>query len=468
MKKIRIFFVLLCLFTVNISSVNAKENEQGLEKDQYIAVVEGEEWGAAYTKLIIKKDKNMTLIPTDYSVNVKQTVNSKVTGQEQAFIENVYECNQNGENGKGYIALELQKHPMLTTLSPYYFDADIFANKPANVSFTIELKKTGRIYDKQVRQLSEADVFEIGSTDYQTEWGETLTMQHASFTPKKDDHKNSLIIWLHGMGEGGDDPYLPVLGNEVTNFVSEEFQNIFNGAYVFVPQAQTFWLNEGNGNMTSNGYSMYEDQLMYVIEEYVNSHEDIDTNRIYIGGCSNGGYMTMRMLLKRPDYFAAAFPTCEAYKDRWISTDEIKQIRHIPIWFVQAKEDSLVNPNETTIPTYKRLLDNGAKDVHFTYLDNVIDPTGEYYYSDGKTPYTYDTHFSWVYTLDNKISKDFDGSPVIENGKELTLMEWLATRTKQPSAYEQPSFFENYGVLTLSVVFSATLIFLLTYKKKEK
>ena len=42
--------------------------------------------------------------------------------------------------------------------------------------------------------------------------------------------------------------------------------------------------------------------LFELIETYVKSNEDIDTNRIIIGGCSNGGYMTMEMILKHPDY----------------------------------------------------------------------------------------------------------------------------------------------------------------------
>lgn len=47
---------------------------------------------------------------------------------------------------------------------------------------------------------------------------------------------------------------------------------------------------------------------MACIEEFVELHKDqIDADRIYIGGCSNGGFMTMRMIVDYPKYFAAAY-----------------------------------------------------------------------------------------------------------------------------------------------------------------
>jgi len=50
-------------------------------------------------------------------------------------------------------------------------------------------------------------------------------------------------------------------------------------------------------------------------DEKKTATEVFDTNRIYIGGDSNGGYMTMLMIRDYPSYFAAAFPTCEALRD---------------------------------------------------------------------------------------------------------------------------------------------------------
>ena len=54
----------------------------------------------------------------------------------------------------------------------------------------------------------------------------------------------------------------------------------------------------------------------------------MDPYRVYIGGCSNGGYMTMNMVLRNPGFFAAAYPTCEAYMDQYISDVQIQQLAH--------------------------------------------------------------------------------------------------------------------------------------------
>ena len=47
--------------------------------------------------------------------------------------------------------------------------------------------------------------------------------------------------------------------------------------------------------------------------------DSIDTNRIYLGGDSNGGFMTMKMLIRNPGRYAAAFPVCEALDDSAIT-----------------------------------------------------------------------------------------------------------------------------------------------------
>ncbi len=128
-----------------------------------------------------------------------------------------------------------------------------------------------------------------------------------------------MVIWLHGQGEGGTDPDIAILGNEVSALAKEEIQSYFQtddvtGAYVLAVQTPTYWMDEGDGtNGNGSGISRYTEILMDTINDYVAAHPDVDTDRIYLGGCSNGGYMTMNMVIQYPDYFAAAYPVCEAY-----------------------------------------------------------------------------------------------------------------------------------------------------------
>ena len=125
-------------------------------------------------------------------------------------------------------------------------------------------------------------------------------------------NKLPLIIWLHGAGEGGSDNDIVTLGNEVTALIDTPIQNYFKqGAWVLTPQAPTMWMDNGNG-YTTDGSSIYTENLMSLMDQFVKEHQEIDPNRIYIGGCSNGGFMTMNMIMNYPDYFAAAYPICDA------------------------------------------------------------------------------------------------------------------------------------------------------------
>jgi predicted peptidase len=255
------------------------------------------------------------------------------------------------------------------------------------------------------------DEFSTGTSTH-----EGVTLTYADYAPAKDNGKNPLIIWLHGMGEGGTDPTLAIAGNKAVNFASEEIQSYFDGAYVLAPQTPTFWMDGLTG--FGDGTSKYQSALMALIKEYVENNKDIDTNRIYLGGDSNGGYMAMLMIRDYPEYFAAAFPVCEALNDSLITDEEIESMKDLPIWFVHAKTDTTVPPNEYVIPTYNRLLEAGAKDVHLSLFENVVDTSGLYKKADG-TPYEYDGHWSWIYVYNNEVSKEI-------NGNTITLMEWLA------------------------------------------
>ena len=108
---------------------------------------------------------------------------------------------------------------------------------------------------------------------------------------------------------------------------------------------------------------------------------------------------------------------------------DIGKIAHMPIWFTHAACDTIVPPEETAVPTYKRLKAAGAENVHFSYYDRVLDQTGMFKKEDG-TPYEYFGHGSWIYTLNDDCHLDFDGSEVTVDGKPVTIFQWLALQHK--------------------------------------
>lgn len=254
-------------------------------------------------------------------------------------------------------------------------------------------------------------------------------LNYGYFVPQTPGEKHPLIVWLHGAGEGGVDATIAYTANKVTAFAGEKIQKFFGGAFVLVPQTKTFWMNDGSGQYGQSGKSMYVEALKACIDEFVEKNPAIDRGRIYIGGDSNGGFMTMRMILDYPDFFAAAFPVCEALYDGTITDEALAKIVHLPIWFTHAKNDPVVKPETTVEATYRRLIDAGAKNVHFTFWPKIEDIHEGFRGPDGK-PFEYLGHFAWIPVFNDDCRTDYDGKPVTVDGKEVSLLEWLSMQTK--------------------------------------
>lgn len=309
-----------------------------------------------------------------------------------------------------YITLELDMNDFLSRAMVTISDRNKFVDCTFRVMQTKEIgAMAGMVFDKpgQIRCPQTKD-WKQGVSSY-----EKMPLGYGFYRPQNDDNKPlPLIIWLHGAGEGGTDPRIAYMGNEVTALSSEKIQSYFGAAWVLAPQCPTMWMDDGSGEYGRTGKSMYVHALKALIDEFVENHL-VDRRRIYLGGCSNGGFMTMRMLIDYPDYFAAAYPMCEALYDETITDQDIASICHIPVWFLHAMTDSVVSPEETSAPTYKRLIRAGAKNVHFTYIND-------------RPPFPMVNHACWRLGLREKENYDFDNKPVMKDGKEITRFQWLA------------------------------------------
>jgi len=290
---------------------------------------------------------------------------------------------------------------------------------------TITEKASGRVWDTEtgrVRPL--VDRFDL-SGKFVHDAGTTLS--YASFAPVTKRPKSPLLIWLHGGGEGGADPSVALLANRATNYASDDIQAIFGGAHVLVPQCPGAWMHNAKGQMTHGREDdVYNVALMALVRDYVRTHASVDTGRIYVGGCSNGGYMALKLMLLHPDYFAAGFISSLAYQSQYLSDAQIKSIAHLPIWFVHSADDQTTRPDETVLPVYERLKAAGATNVHASFYDRVVDITGFF----GGADYHYNGHWSWIYLHANESRLDRDGSPVTVAGRPVTVMEWLAAQKK--------------------------------------
>jgi len=134
--------------------------------------------------------------------------------------------------------------------------------------------------------------------------------------PKNFDNakKYPLIIFLHGVGERGNDNELQLVhGKDL--FINMNRNNNFPSIVAF-PQCSknSYWANVSRiNNSFSFSDNPTENKSLKLVEGMINelqSNFKINSNQIYIGGLSMGGMGTFELVYRNPDMFAAAFAIC--------------------------------------------------------------------------------------------------------------------------------------------------------------
>ena len=398
----------------------------GAQGTQKIRVT-GDDWGAGVDRTIIELKNEID--PASVSAD-KFVVTQAVNGGEatERTILDAYVSDAEGnkvEEASRYITINLRITPVEGN-PIVYKGTNKWAN-PFELNVNIAKGKTLQSADGQtfdaIRVDSKIDVAAYDNEQVEIpqiegyEWGtyeaaDGLVIPYGFWTPAEDDKKNALIIWNHGSGERGDDPRIAVLANEVTALNGEEFQALFEGAYILVPQTPS---NTRGKNIVNGKIELIEK----ILEEY----PDIDPDRVIVGGCSMGGGQTMNLIYARPDLFAAAYPICPAGNGSSVSEENIKKIANMPIWFTHCINDDTVRYPSSTKVLVERLIAAGNDNVHTSLFDDVHDSTGRFndLTADGKA-YQYPTHWSWVY---------FDNNECYCNDCEQNEWEWLAQQNRK-------------------------------------
>ncbi len=354
-------------------------------------------------------------------LGAKAKADSDLEGYREITKAYVSDAEGNPAGQGRYATIEMKVGPTIALGSALNFDISTFFNNWVKPEYTITQEKAagpvkGLVVDNNKGNVRPVvDKFQFAHKMFGR-----LSYGYASYEPK-DNAKHPLIVWLHGMGEGGtDSPSIPISANKADMFADASLQAHFGGAYVLVPQARTYWMH-GYKDF-ADGTSIYEESLMQLIQDYAKEHPNVDTSRIYVGGDSNGGYMTMLLVRDYPEYFAAAFPTCEGLADKLIRDADIENFKKTPIWFTAAKTDTTLPPDEYVVPTFQRLKNAGATNVHFSFFDKVVDQTGLYKKADGSA-FEYPGHWSWIYVYNDKCEDSI-------NGRTVKLMDWLAAQKR--------------------------------------
>lgn len=196
--------------------------------------------------------------------------------------------------------------------------------------------------------------------------GYAIDYRYYSPVKENDSTKYPLVIWMHGMSEGPSEG-AQLKRNDIAFWASEDFQSRFaaGGAFILAARSPEEQLNYWGNDV------IYP--LRAAIDDFIaKNSESVDISRIYIGGFSMGGKMTLHMTHAYPEMFAAAFPICPAGS---ISKNDAHLVADIPYWFVSGKGDPLVSYLSVT-GTWENVIgtNNRPADCRFSTLEKVRYP----------------------------------------------------------------------------------------------
>ncbi len=252
--------------------------------------------------------------------------------------------------------------------------------------------------------------------------GHSIDYRYFSPVKENDSTKYPLVVWLHGMGDGECEGR-QIERQEAALWSSAEFQSRFRetgGAFIIAPRSleekELYW----------------DDCLIYplraALDDFIAQNKDsIDVSRIYVGGYSMGGKMTLKMAVAYPEFFAAAFPICPAWVPDEAATAKLKDM---PIWLTSGKLDPLVGYHRMVLPTWRNILSqsNVADLCRLSSQSITARPNGIAIAS---------AHFSWIAVNNDMFSNKNGDYPFMKtidgNGEEVTLtypdgmISWLSS-----------------------------------------
>ena len=198
-----------------------------------------------------------------------------------------------------------------------------------------------------------------------------IDLKYLFYLPK--DYYNAkkiawpLILFLHGMGERGNDLELVKI-HGIPKIVKTQKDFPFIAVSPQCP-IEYGWRDDDMQQALEN-----------LLQKIVENHR-VDKTRIYVTGLSMGGYGTWSLAARRPDLFAAAVPICGGGD---LATVNI--LKNLPIWVFHGGLDGVVLPEESE--KMVRALERAGGKVRYTLYPKAY-------------------HDSWTETYDNPALYDW-------------------------------------------------------------
>ncbi|WP_391559084.1 chitobiase/beta-hexosaminidase C-terminal domain-containing protein [Robertmurraya sp.] len=172
-------------------------------------------------------------------------------------------------------------------------------------------------------------------------------MPYRLYVPENYDPSKSypLVLFLHGGGERGTDNEKQILANDGAVIWAAPENQAKNPAFVLAPQARNvhdggFGITRDTNNIISLNrvFEFSQDlETAYNILQKVRNEYNIDSNRLYSTGLSQGGFGTFNLNIRYPDLFAAMVPIAGGGDPAQAS-----KLVNKPIWAFHAVDDIII------------------------------------------------------------------------------------------------------------------------------
>ncbi len=215
---------------------------------------------------------------------------------------------------------------------------------------------------------------------YEDETGAEMHLPYRVYLPSDYDatsaEKYPMLFFLHGHGETGMDNTQNIRVNGGENKLINDLIAKDN-VIIVAPQAtcddggDREWINsnvhqwkQGSRAALPETATLAMRAAIALLDEYLASGK-VDTDRVYAGGISMGGYGTWELITRRSDVFAAAIPLCGAG-----IPSEAAKLTDIAIWAFHGTADSTV-PSKGTSDMETAIKAAGGTKMQATYLAGV-------------------------------------------------------------------------------------------------
>jgi predicted peptidase len=151
------------------------------------------------------------------------------------------------------------------------------------------------------------------------DWHGALAAEYLVYLPDEGDGPWPLVVFLHGSGECGEDP------NDLRDW----------GPFPYLKGVGSFPAIAAAPQCLPT--RQWESHSVVQFVEHMSAQYDVDPERIYLVGCSMGGYGTWRAAGAYPARFAAIAPICGGGQP-----EDAEALADLPTWAFHGAKDEVV------------------------------------------------------------------------------------------------------------------------------